>query len=119
MAVRALVCGLDEWDQEVFDCVEELRAKSLSAVVLLTGIDSIQTAKELQFDVRESVSMEAKCKMQKKKKKKVDSHPALPQRDSTEQRQTSIAMRVNYPEKTVSIPINPKDAENRTAQVVE
>lgn len=35
MVGGVLVCGLNEWDQEVFDCIEELRTNSLSAGELL------------------------------------------------------------------------------------
>lgn len=66
MAGRTLICGPDEGNQEVFDCVEELRTKFTISNCFSRGL---RTGKG---------------------RKKVDSHPALPQRDSMEGRQTSI-----------------------------
>lgn len=50
MAGGGLICGLDEWNQEVFDCVEELRAKPLSAGALFVIVYDIENMEELQFD---------------------------------------------------------------------
>lgn len=68
MAGGGLVCGLDEWDQEVFDCVEELRVKSLSAGGLLVKICDIETVEELQLDACLHPFQHARRQEKKKKK---------------------------------------------------
>lgn len=67
MVGRGLVCGLDEWDQEVFDCVKELRVKPSSAGELFVKICDIETLEGLQLDACLHPFQHAQRREEKKK----------------------------------------------------